>query len=100
MKVSEAIRLGLKYAPIQAFGGMRPTMDSACAIGTAVLGANGAATRFTDISALVYNKCPACGPTCNSVWEFSKLYGVVIHLNDNVRWSRERIADWLESIGE
>lgn len=29
-----------------------------------------------------------------------KLYQVIIDLNDNCLWDRDRVADWLESIGE
>jgi len=41
-------------------------------------------------------------PTCN--WPLSHnadaLESVITHLNDHHAWSREQIADWLESIGE
>lgn len=44
-----------------------------------------------DMSATV--KCPkeSCGMT-------DSLSGVIIHLNDNEGWTRESIADWLESL--
>jgi hypothetical protein len=38
------------------------------------------------------SSCPA--PACATA-----RYDLLIHLNDDHRWSRERIADWLESLG-
>lgn len=32
-------------------------------------------------------------------WDGDKLYGLVAHLNDQHKWTREAIASWLESIG-
>lgn len=41
--------------------------------------------------------CPAC-PVHDSTFPPGELFGVVTHLNDLHRWSRERIADWLETL--
>lgn len=36
-------------------------------------------------------KCPDCG-------EISSLNNIIMHLNDVARWSREEIADWLDTL--
>ncbi len=96
MKLSEAMRLGAMLKP-QGFGLTRPE-GTACALDAVALAAT------TDISALSKGfpildmwgiHCPECGPQ-----PFSNLtVGMVIagHLNDDHRWTRERIADWIEA---
>lgn len=37
--------------------------------------------------------CPECGRVQSETWQF-----LVPHLNDDHKWSREAIADWLESL--
>lgn len=43
--------------------------------------------------------CPACTVQDSPPWE-KKLWYVIQHLNDQHRWSRESIADWLDALPE
>ena|SRR5688572_14007077 len=81
LRLSEAIRLGCLMVPVQAFD--EPGNDrAACVIATAIR----AGAEYMN----VLEPCPAEG--CRD-------YAGLAHLNDNHRWSRERIADWLEGLG-
>lgn len=43
--------------------------------------------------------CPMLGtPHCTRPTEKYLLYSTIIHLNDHHKWSREEIADWLETL--
>jgi hypothetical protein len=99
LKLSEAIRLGSMLKP-QGFEGM--SGGTSCAIQAAVEAAGGdsdfmyseAEERFPIIKAL-----PAC-PVCCGAWhQFtgSEMWALY-HLNDHHRWTREQIADWVESV--
>ena len=105
MELSKAIREGIKKVPIQCYGayfGVDP--ESACVLGTAVIGALGSRPMTPITSALksCFQRasdsdenliCPAgCGAKC-----FPVTMGY--HLNDDHTWSRERIADWYASNG-
>lgn len=100
MRLSEAIRLGAMLRP-QGIG----TLNSS---GSCALGAAGEA---------IGAKCPQamCGilPLLVARWprlmsqmvtlpcacRFDFPFGsAVLHLNDNHRWTREQIADWVETI--
>lgn len=95
MKLSEAIRLGAMLKP-QGFGhgSGYPHASATCALGAAYeasdCGAGWASLekRFPVVNALPL-KCPTCGKANP---------GMVPHLNDDHRWTREQIADWVESI--
>lgn len=104
MKLSEAIRLGGMMRP-QAFGVFYDRIiDGVCALGAAldVCGAlnkdnpidgkqnHFLAERFPIVKAL--HVCPQCG----SKGHFHEM--LIAHLNDTHRWTREQIADWVESI--
>lgn len=103
MKLSEAIRLGAMLKP-QAFGalygelavvspgdvlGLRAIATS-CALGAA----HDAGWRGT-----VPNITPCC-PVCSgrSYAPAGPVAATVMHLNDGHRWTREQIADWVETI--
>jgi len=99
---SEAIREGARLRP-QAFGEL--LLDGkTCAIG-AGLEAMGyadigdswldAARKYPYLAIHRTEGFPCPIPECFCQPSF--LYRVVIHLNDHHRWSREQIADWLES---
>jgi hypothetical protein len=96
MKLSEAIRLGAMLKP-QAFRALI-TDEGACALGAALLAVQAAAERggrsvlerwpwVVTISA----DCPSCGRS-------RPVFGVVTHLNDDHRWTREQIASWVARI--
>ena len=87
IRPSEAIRLGCLLAPVQAFGGPgERNKREACAVAAMVRGGS----ADIDVFAGSDTPCPACGRSRR---------GPVLHLNDDHRWSRERIADWLEGLG-
>lgn len=103
LSYSEAIRLGSMLKP-QGFGLMRDRTVTACANDAAGLAVN---AGTVDGEALVADhfkiatlKSPVC-PECarETCWGYStSVAGTVAHLNDSHRWTRERIADWVESI--
>lgn len=106
MKLSEAIRLGAMMKP-QGFEVLIADGRS-CAIGAAAdaIGANvddssgsmsavppKLRTAFPLLSVCADSPCPSkdCGVIRCGV------SSVIIHLNDTHRWTREEIADWVES---
>lgn len=60
------------------------------------LGISGLANMITN----EFNaSCPWYGTDqCSVAWEVGRLVDVIIHLNDNHRWTREAIADWLDTL--
>jgi hypothetical protein len=88
LRPSEAMRLGCLIAPVQAFDTYMAG-NSACALGAVALamGKNPLDVVFPD-----WSHCPACS-------EINGADSLVIHLNDEHRWSREDIATWLEGLG-
>jgi hypothetical protein len=96
MKLSEAILLGAMMRP-QAFRALF-TDDGACALGGALLavGASGepalrsVRNRWPWVFT-VSAECPSCGRSC-------PVFGIITHLNDTHRWTREQMAGWVASI--
>ena len=117
MRLSEAIRLGATMKP-QGFGRiLSADWDATCAIGAAIdaldlwdqsrdpkfeelYGATGSrggrATKVIDLprdwqlALATHASCPACDGVSGT------LGGLIPHLNDCHRWTRERIADFVE----
>lgn len=101
MKLSDAILKGCEIIPRQAFGVAFVDADgekchpedafAACALGAAEI-----ATGLQDLSnvypAFAIYDCPECGSDI-------RRGSVIVHLNDDHRWSRERIAEWLKEQG-
>jgi hypothetical protein len=91
MTFAEAIRLGSMLRP-QGFGSMRS------AAGTCALGAAEEALgrlwcdAFGDHRSL-YHACPACNYAPDRLQIVTPA-----HLNDTHYWTREQIADWVETI--
>ncbi len=96
IKPSEAIRLGCLIAPQQAFNHyLSGDGAAACALGAAALGWNTdpvEAQFLIEDVLLPRTVCPEPGCTDGH-------FGWPAILNDTHRWSRERIADWLEGLG-
>lgn len=107
--LSEAIREGAKLRP-QAHHGML-LAGGTCAMGAAAE-AIGFSTREIDYGCYfdlldlypyartTETTCPVV--SCGKAWDFdnkSRTYlgQLIVHLNDDHRWTREAIADWLES---
>lgn len=60
----------------------------------------GAAYKLPGVRTTVEMPC-----ICNETWKAktgrshrSQIYGIIQHLNDECKWSRERIADWLDEL--
>lgn len=100
LRLSEAIRLGSTMKP-QGFFGFHPNGGTqSCALGAA-----GDAIGITLVTIAPLPKewcdlnrihplppCPVDG--CSGVR--ITFLGTIAHLNDDHRWTRERIADWVE----
>jgi hypothetical protein len=102
MKLSEAILLGSTLKP-QAFG---PAFDGkgTCALGAAK---DAIGNLYLDkwgfliwpwtMNPDLYLECPCLG--CGSyLTRYQGPLRVIIHLNDDHEWTRERIAGWVASI--
>lgn len=110
MKLSEAIRLGAMLKP-QGFGALRLNGTTACANDAAAL-AIGARSwgdlaydgRWEAAFPLAMIPCTKeniCCPDCRELRTGGLdrvVGGVIAHLNDTHRWTRERIADWVATI--
>jgi hypothetical protein len=102
LKLSEALRLG-SLTTKQGFNRLQgPAPDEFCAIGTIVhvLGMDDVsgqipARRHTQLHLGVSAACDCVRPSVHP----STVWYVTEHLNDFHRWTREKIADWLESQG-
>lgn len=98
MKLSEAIRLGAMTGP-QCFEAFHTWNGATCAMGAAYR-AVGISYEFAAIvqppewEAFLDRSecCPAC--------EFgaTDMQGIIFHLNDEHKWTREAIADFVEQI--
>lgn len=89
LKLSEAIRIGAKRGA-QCKGALHIDGMS-CALGAADLVVGDVFGEFSHL----YDK-----ETCHPVWGIhTTIFGTVTTLNDDCGWTREQIADWLESIG-
>lgn len=102
MKLSEAIRLGAMMKP-QWFEKLHDG-DGSCALGAAadaigfVVGELFSVTGKDSIHAFFKHfpemedkrNCPVCGLNIR--------YSAIAHLNDFHRWTRERIADFVETL--
>lgn len=92
IRPSEAIRLGCLVLPVQEFGSAGDGRQTGCVHAAAISGGNVFLSNvWTDTFG--DGPLPACPePDC-------RRDGHALHLNDDHRWSRERIADWLEGLG-
>lgn len=106
MKLSQAIRRGARRS-YQVFNDYGDGHGGTCAMGAALLGSGHLAIKdiygksrsfpemfhFQVLFAKTLFKLVVC-PVCTGAGEAGN---IVVHLNDNHKWSRERIAGWLES---
>ncbi len=95
MRLSEAIRLGAMLHP-QHFGSARLyDVDADMAIiGTCAIGAAeeaGYSFWVPDETLNANARCPQC-----DCWSRDTTRALIPHLNDDHRWTREAIADWVE----
>ena len=104
---SDAIRLGAAQGP-QLFGEYLDGHGGSCAAGAAAIGAGAADFPWSRWRVLLdrVDCCPVC--MCTTFTRgpvpgigISQVIDVVIHLNNDHRWTREAIADWWdENYGE
>lgn len=106
MKLSEAIRLGAMLGPQCRYESesKRGDVVARCALGGALFAATGRSTyasgrdriatarRLWPVAAVRPAACSECSYEANDV-----LHGIV-HLNDMHVWTREQIADFVETI--
>jgi hypothetical protein len=93
MRLSEAIRLGAMLRP-QAFGKMFRTVRGemrSCALGAA---AEALGESPYDSFAPLFDAMRMCPMGCG----WTSVGSLIPHLNDEHRWTRERIADWVETV--
>lgn len=93
MKLSEAIRLGSMLHP-QCFDVLEHVVDGKT-VGTCAIGAASEAGYDISYRNIVGEHdllmCPSCP-------ELHDLQEIIEHLNDYHRWTRERIADWIDTV--
>ena len=99
LKLSEAMRLGATLAP-QGFYKLKNSLGATCAIGAAFEAVGFVPTRIDSYGPWIYLgnqgkagdfRCPACRGDCGYP------VAVITHLNDEHRWTREQIADFVEA---
>lgn len=102
MRLSEAIRLGAMDHP-QAFGVLVTADGARCALGSALLAVGIPVIDSVFVHAKAFAQWPILGkhgqqcPVCE--WFYlCNVAGAIAHLNDCHRWTREQIADWVETI--
>lgn len=90
MKLSEAIRIGSTLAP-QGFGRYKDVAGRTCALG--------AAQAASALRNEIVENGSECAPSpCECYGTIYPVESVIIHLNDHHRWTREQIADWVETV--
>lgn len=111
LRPSELLRLG-SLDTYQVFGHISDMQGGFCALGTLEYGAGNLArsgglrrvgadaVRLPPILWNFQTPCPELSWSCSWQDRPSDLIGAVVHLNDEHRWTRGGIADWLESIGQ
>lgn len=108
MKLSDAIRLGAMLRPVQAFYRLYdPGTGGSCALGAAAeaIGSGVFPDGYTvDAHARVPREwyvlrpttmCPHCERSPAGAIQIDH---VIVHLNNEHRWTREAIADWVEGL--
>lgn len=96
---SDAIRVGAELRP-QAFDRYFGNGGS-CAYGAALEAITGKedADPWGAVEAFGYllNQGSSCPAGCDQPEPFVSIAAIIFHLNDDHRWAREQIADWLQS---
>ena len=100
MKLSEAIRLGAMLHP-QAFRQVQRYRDlkvvATCAIGAAKEAGYPIYTLWQNLPRCEPHSCPVAD--CRyGLRRRLYLTSWIAHLNDKHRWTREQIADWVETV--
>lgn len=106
MKLSTAIRKGCEQHPQDSgrlFTEVNNVVISSCVLGAALVGVYG-----QDGTALSYSELAKVFPLLEQPVNYppgaedfiasESLSDVMIHLNDRAGWTREKIADWVETV--
>lgn len=96
LRLSEALRLGAMGTK-QTFGRLGDLRNTACAIGAVYhgFGFNGYDAESMELNRIISAVTVACGG-CD--WN-SSLSATIVHMNDAHKMPREKIADYIESLG-
>jgi hypothetical protein len=104
-ELASFIRAGVERRPDQAFGDYFKGQRASCALGAAYEGMYRLPRQiegmhptkdlewFFDCLEATVRRCPA--EACSKRLVLS---AIIVHLNDDHRWSREQIAQWLEAV--
>jgi hypothetical protein len=93
MRLSTAIRDGAKRHP-QGFGMLYSHDHTGHIIASCALGAAMQMGYLRELFGQSYVTCPVCDRPVSG----DAIVRIVTHLNDRHLWSRERIADWVETL--
>lgn len=98
-----AIRTGCKRYPKQAHGAFVLGKDALCVLGAAYAGASTTLSNHTDILWSLRGQFPVLNKeirhnAVHSTAPMHPLLATMMNLNDVAGWTREAIADWLESL--
>lgn len=100
MKLSDAIRLGAMLGP--QIRGQYADHAGTCALGAAAV-AVGAGVGARSISDCISETWPwvhttfAISPDC-AICHPTRVDSIILHLNDDAKWTREEIADWVATV--
>jgi hypothetical protein len=97
VKLSEAIRLGAMMKP-QGFDGTgNRECPRTCAFGAALDAVSGEnVAEIWPWLRTLFDPCPVCADVSRP--SYYESFGVIPHLNNDHRWTREQIADWVAEI--
>lgn len=104
MKLSEAIRLGATISK-QICGQLMDSEGNTCAIGSALVACGAKemmARRAYVLFPLLAQRVPIPNVITGRYADVRNLnadvYSIITHLNDVFGWTREQIADWVETV--
>ena len=104
-ELAAAIRLGAERRPVQAYGSYFEGRRSSCALGAAYEGMyrlpeqaeSLRPRRLERLFDCLENTLRSCPEGCK---KRLALGAMILHLNDDHHWTRERIAQWVAPPGE
>src|SRR6185437_6927138 len=103
-ELAEAIRRGCLLRVRQAFGAYEDEAQAVCALGAVAIAINIKLEKVNGIIRALRSKFPVLNDLVEMPCEHVVAIGmvtvldVIVHLNDSEHWTREHIADWLDSL--
>ena len=98
-ELAQAIMTGVRRRPVQSFGEYFGENGGSDALGAAYEGifllprdVRGYHPRVWRLFDLLENRARRCPAGCH---KFLPVAALMVHLNDDHQWSRERIAEWV-----